>query len=278
MQPPIGLLTPAKAGIGEWLGDFHAKFFEPDTPATYEWKTRELAQACVWAPGRMVDMVDSMISTWRRNDNEGGPSTSDKLPVLFIAVAPDYTESPGESGRTVSDWTPIAFPDDPECRSFRVRTMSADLRTQVVVVAPNKLSVMSMIGQLCLWCVNTPRAYGTYVFNGFASRWPITIIGGDRMAIPNPMGEHMCILTLDLTIRATMPMFRGPRGEEFTDGLTPPGFQVVRTVDAGHDMTMGPPTEVSPEEWAHFRSLVASASGAPEVALDLTAEREARGR
>lgn len=278
MNPPIGLLTPVKAGLGKWLGGFHAKFFEPDTPANVEWKSRELARACVWAPGRMVDAVDSMLSTWRRNDNSGAPGTSDPLPVLFMAVAPDYTESPGEAGRAVSDWTPFAFPQDPEHRSFRVRYMSADLRTQVVVVAADKLSAMSIIGQLALYAVHTPRAKSPFVFNGFVSEWPTTILGGDRMAIPNPIGEQLCILTLDLTIRAVMPMFRGPRGEEFTDGMEPPGFEVVRAVDSGHDLSMGPPTGVTPEEWAHFRSLVSSGEGAVEVVLDLTAERAARGR
>jgi hypothetical protein len=278
MQPPIGLLTPPKAGIGKWLGDFHAKFFEPDTPANVEWKGRELPKAIVWAPGRMVDQVDSMLSSWQRNDNEGVPSTSAKFPVLFVAVAPDVTESPGEAGRQVQDWTPIAFPQDPEQRSFRVRTVGFDLRTQVVAVAPDKLSAMSLIGQLALYAVNTPRAKAPFVFSGFATEWPITILGGDRMAIPNPVGEQLCILTLDLTVRATVPQFRGPRDAEFTDGLVPPGFAVVQAVEAGHDMSMGPPTGVCAEEWAHFRRLVSSAVGPAEVVLDLTAECAARGR
>jgi hypothetical protein len=278
MQPPIGLLTPAKAAIGQWLADFHGKFFEPDTPANVEWAGRAAPLAMSWAPGRMVDQVEPMLSSWARNDNTGAPSTSASYPALFIAVAHDYTESPGEAGRTVVDWTPFAFPQDPECRSFRVRTMSADLRTQVVVVAPDQLTTMSMIGQLALWAVAKPKFTARYVFGGFASDWPITVLGGDRLAVPTPVGEQLSILALDLTIRVTLPMFRGPRGTEATDGLEPPGFPVVLDVETGHDLSLGPPTGVTPAEWQHFRALVASADGVAQVVLDATAEVGARGR
>lgn len=278
MQPPIGLLTPAKAAIGQWLADFHDKFFEPDTPANVEWAGRAAPLAMAWAPGRMVDQVESMLSAWARNDNTGVPSTSASYPAVFVAVAPDYTESLGEAGRTVADWTPFAFPQDPTGRSFRVRTMSADLRVQVVVVAPDQLSTMSILGQLSLWAVTKPKFGARYVFGGFASDWPITVLGGDRMAVQTPVGEQVSILALDLTIRTTLPMFRGPRGEEATDGMDPPGFPVVLDIETGHDMSLGPPTGVTVEEWKHFRSLVASANGTAEVILDATAEVETRGR
>ena len=75
MQPLIGLLTPHKEALGRWLVDFHAKF-QPDTPQNAEWAQRESQKAMAWAPARMVDQVEEMLSTWKRNDNSGAPGTS----------------------------------------------------------------------------------------------------------------------------------------------------------------------------------------------------------
>lgn len=267
MTPRIGLITPVKAALGQWMVDFFAQF-DPDTPANAEWASRPAAQAMAWAPARMVDSVEEMLSAWKRNDNSnGGGSTSAYLPALFIAVASDYTESPGEAGRPLTDYMPITFEDDAQKRSFRVRMMSVDLRGQVVVVAPEAMSAMSIIGQLCMWCVARRVIHAPFGFAGFTTNWPATILSADRMAIPTPLGEQMSILTLDLTIRASLPLFKGPTGAETTDGNTPPGYPVVGQVTNAHDMTLGPPTGVTPEEWAYFARRVTWTPGRPDVGL-----------
>ena len=266
MNPPIGLLTPVKAAIGEWVKDFHAQFYA-DTPAGVEWAARDPRQACAWVPGRMVDQAQSMLDSWKRNDNSGTPGQSAFLPTLLIAVAPDWTQTPGEAGRTVMDWTDFSFPDDTNAQTFKLRTMSADLRAQVLVVASEPLTAMSMIGQLCVWADSNRRMQAPFVFNGFVSRWPTVRIGADPMAIPTPLGEQITTLALDLTFRATMPMFKGPTGTEATDGRTPPGFPVLADVNSGHNMGLGPPTGVTAEEWAYFARLVTWSDGAAGARL-----------
>jgi hypothetical protein len=263
MNPRIGLTTPVKAALGEWLVAFHGQAY-PDTPAFAEWAARTPAQAMAWAPGRMVDQVSSMLSTWKRNDNSGRPATSAYLPVMFLAVAADYTETPGEAGRPLTDYMPVTLPGDTLERSFKVRVMQADLRAQVVAVASDPATAQSMMGQLCEWAKERRRFDATYGFIGFTSPWPVQILAADRLAVPTPEGEHVHILTLDLTVRAAMPMFYGPKPGDDTDGNDPPGFAVLNQIaELGHDPTLGPPSGVSVDEWRAFRQLT---PGAPTPA------------
>ena len=266
MNPPIGLLTPVKAALGRWLSQFHAQY-QGDTPATVEWSQRQSHQAMAFAPGRMVDQVQDMLSAWKRNDN-GGSTTSAFLPVLFIAVAPDYTETPGEHGRPLTDWLPFSFPDDTLNRSFRVRLVHGDLRAQVVVVSPDALSTMSIILQLVHWGSERQTFYAPFEFAGFTTHWPVKLLQAERMAITTPLGEQMSVLSLDLTLRISLPRFKSADREEVNDGHEPPGFPVVEAVENGHDMSLGPPTGVTAEEWAAFARRVRWADGPAQVGLN----------
>jgi hypothetical protein len=266
MTPRIGRLTPVKAALGRWLVQFHAQF-DADTPENFEWAQREPSAAMTHAPARMVDQVESMLSSWRRNDNSGEASTSAYLPVLFAAVAPDYTETPGEHGRPLTDYMPIAFDDDTLKRSFLVRAQHVDLRAQIVVVSASVQSTFSIIGQLCHWAIESRRTFAPFEFAGFTTQWPVHVLAGDRMAITMPQGEHISALALDLTLRATLPRFKGPADGEPNDGHDPPGFPLVQSVTNQHDMAMGPPTGVSEEEWAYFASRVRWSDGASRIGL-----------
>lgn len=267
MNPPIGLLTPVKAAIGNWLVQFRQQFYA-DTPAGVEWAARVPEKAMAWAPGRMVDQAEAMLESWRRNDNDNsGRGQSAYLPILLIATAPDWIQAPGESGRQVMDWTPFSFPDDTLKRCFELRTIGADLRTQVLVVASEPLTAMSILGQLCAWADSVRSFRAPYVFNGFTSMWPVVRVGSDVNSLPTPIGEQITALTMDLTFRVTMPMFRGPAADQPTDGQVPPGFPVLGSVANAHKMVLGPPTGVTPEEWAHFARLVTWSDGAAGVSL-----------
>lgn len=241
MVPPIGLLTPIKAGLGGWLSDFYAQFY-PDTPANIEWAKRGTSKAMAWAPGRMVDAVEEMLSAWKNNDNSGKAGTSAYLPVLFAAVANEYAETPNEDGRPITDAMPFSFPQDPQHRQFMIRLMSGDLRAQVAVIAAEPLSAMSIIGQLCLWASGRMAFPCVYRFAGFDTPWTSRIVGTERMAISSPVGDQLTILTLDLTIRAAIPLYYGNGNGSggIGDPLNPAGFPVVTKVTNQWDQKMTP--------------------------------------
>ena len=62
-------------------------------------------------------------------------------------------------------------------------------------------------------------------------------------------------------------MFKGPVGSEPNDGLSPPGYPVVTDIDSGHYMSLGPPTGVTPEEWAAYARMVSWREGPAGVGL-----------
>ena len=268
MNPKIGLITPVKVGLGHWLTDFYAQF-QPDTASNAEWAARGNAKAMAWAPGRMVDAVEEMLSAWRNNDNSGKAGTSAYIPVLFAAVANEYTETPGEDGRPLTDRLPFSFPDDTLKREFQVSVMSADLRAQLVVVAQDQPSAMSIVGQLCLWAQARRTFTAPYAFAGFTSDWPARVISADRMAVSSPVSDNLTILTVDLTIRVGMPLFYLPFGADATDGqgvagslVNPPGFAVLTGVAARHNPAIPRPANVSAEEWAAYIRMTGGAPGA----------------
>ena len=266
MTPPIGLLTPVKAAIGQWLVEFYGQF-QPDTPANTEWASRGAVHAMAWAPARMVDHADEMLSNWKRNDNSGKKSTSAYLPVMILAVGAGYAEAPPEVGRSSTDFIPISFPDDTLQRSFRVKVMTLDLRAQIVIMADEPISTASMMAQLSAWVNSRYKIYAPFVFGDFTTTWPATVILNDKIGVPDEIGEQLTVVAMDLTIRATVPLFKGPGPTDRTDGNTPPGFAVVNSVTNRHDMTLGPPTGVSAEEWAEFARLVTWSDGPPQVVL-----------
>lgn len=257
MFPRIGLLTPVRAALGSWLQDFRANHFQPDTAANAEWAQRSPAPAIAWAPARMVDAAEDMLSTYRRNQNDGKAPTSGFLPVMLVAVASDYTETPGEDGRPITDRIPFSFPDDPQKQSFALRLMRVDLRAQIVVAAPDSLSAQSMIGQLFLHILERGTLRANYSFAGFTAAYPTRIVPTDRMAIPTPLGEQVCVLAVDLNLRASIPLFYGEGTEQ-----APTGFPVTEAISNEHDPQTPRPPDVSPEEWAAFFRLTSGLPGA----------------
>jgi hypothetical protein len=250
----IGLVTPVKFALGEWLAQFHQQAY-PDTPANAEWCARETKKACVWASARMVDTVETMLAGWRNNaNNEPKVGTAAMLPVVFIAMATEYIETSPDQGRSSLAPIEIKFPGDPQDRLFRMRLMSADIRCQIAVVASEQASVMSLIGQLCGWTLerHTVRAVFPFEHLGITTAWPVRIVPAERMSIQTPLGEHIKAMTLDLTIRASMPMFYAPKPGDATDGNTPPGFPTIQQVEHEFTPSLGIPTGVDAAEWRMF--------------------------
>lgn len=238
MTALIGHQTPIKDGMGKWLKGFHQQFL-PDTKAAAEWAARDPRTAMVWVPGRMVDHVEDMLSSWRRNANSGGASSSAFIPVVFIGLAPEYVESPSEAGRQVVHRMPVTIPADTLNRSFRARVISADIRSQIVVVTSEPMTAASIVGQLAAWATATPSFTASFEFAGFATEWPVLILSAERMAVDEPLGEHLTVRTVDLTIRASIPLLEAPKPGDATDGqgtpgddADPPGFPVVSGVVA----------------------------------------------
>lgn len=245
-----GLLTPVKGAIGRWVAGFHAQAYA-DTPAMAGWSARPAPDACKWAEGRMVDDVEAMLSSVRNNANVPAvKSTNAFSPILLVALATEYTETPSDQGPMTPERLPVVLPNDPLNRVIELDLMSIDLRCQLAMIAAEQPTVMSMCAQLGRWAQRNYRLSATHVFDAFglATDWPVRVVPVDRMAIHTPIGEHLKVMTLDVTIRAVLPMFRGPGAGDATDGESPPGFAVISEVMRG----IGTPPGVTEPEWLRY--------------------------
>jgi hypothetical protein len=262
VNPKIGFLLPVREAFSLWLGDFYTGEFQPDTKANEEWRTRGLAKAIAWCPSRMVDSIESMLSSWRTNDNltpleDCKPPTSAYIPVMLLAMSAEYIETPAEAGRTLTDRLPVNIPGDTLNRCFAVSLLQFDLRMQVAVVTTEPITAQSMLAQVALYAKQRSKITARFEFAGLTTNWPTEILMTDRFAQPVPIGEHITAMTMDLTLRATVPRFYGA-GATGTDG-----FPVVQAFTNKHD----PLIPVADPAWIRMMALARPTRDATQVVL-----------
>lgn len=225
---------PIKAAFGRYLGRFYSELVA-DTPALAEFKTRGFANSAVWAPGRMVDQVEEMLSSWRKNDNTGTDTPHPYLPVMIAAIAKDYMPAPADYGRPMVNPVDVIIPSDPKHRVFKMRAVVADIRTQVAICAPEDPTARSIAMQLQMFAAATEnrRFHSLYRLAGMDDHWPVSLETPDVQAINAPVGDakNLTILTVEFQLRATVPMLTAPAtggdGQGTGTADDPDGYLVV---------------------------------------------------
>lgn len=245
--------NPIKDAFGAYMGGYYASL-SPTTRALEEYAARGLAQSIVWAPGRMIDQVDDMLASWRRNDNTGEPSSTAMLPVIIVAMGKDVTPSGPEYAQSVADPVPVIAPHDPQERVFELRKAQVDIRIQVAFIASDEPTARSLATQFLLWANAIPnrRFNAVYRFAGMNHYFPNVLEMPDIMAVASPTDQkNITILVADVTLHAAIPVFGMPGVADATDGKgspvlpttpptfdpeDPPGFAVVREVTNTDDV------------------------------------------
>lgn len=254
---------PVKVGFGEYLHRWHSMLIA-DTPAMREYAARPFSQSVMWAPGRMIDQVEEMLESYRKNDNSGAPQPKTKLPIAFACMAKDFVAAPTEFGRGLSDPVDVMIPSDPKNRVFKMRAVFADIRTQVAIIAADEPTARSLAMQLHAFVSSfANRTFGYPVaLAGIDDRWPCAIEIPDLMGMNNPTEvKNMTILALDINVRASVPMLMVPKATEPNDGqgganasdpfapnYDPPGYLVVVEAD-GKSYAPGAAADRPMGEW-----------------------------
>jgi len=231
----MSMRTPLEAGFGAYMGQFYAQLVA-DTPAMVEFIKRGLAKSIVWAPGRMVDSVEEMLNEWRKNDNAGGPSDSAYLPVMLCAMSKDFMPSMADWGVAVGTSVDVMSPDDPHERTYKLRTSANEYRVQVVIAAPEPSTAHSIAMQFHLWANGDGgRRFKHYhEHGGILHDFPAVLEEIDLGAIDaRTEQKNITILTVNINLRATIPIFKAPGAGEANDGKpAPAGYPVVLEVNA----------------------------------------------
>lgn len=236
-----GFIEPVKVAFGGFMQRFHAQLVA-DTPAMAEFAARDFAQSVVWAPGRMIDQAEDMLNAWRKNDTSGQTQPRTRIPILVAAMGKDFMPAPNEYVRGMSDsFLPVTIPGDTKNRVFYMRGVVADIRTQVAIFAPEEGTARSIAMQLHLFAsaMSNRRFYATYKLAGLPDKWPVVFDLPDLNAVNAPTDvKNLTIMTVDITLRATVPMLVKPAPGAFNaDGKgtgtedDPDGFLVVAEVE-----------------------------------------------
>lgn len=236
----MSLRTPLELGLAAYMGRFKDALVA-DTPAMEEFVARSLAQSIVWAPGRMIDQVEEMLTEWRKNDNTGSPGLSAMLPVIVLCVSKDFSYAPPEWGLALGSPIDFVIPEDTAGRAFKVRMSANEYRAQAVIFSPEAQTGHSISMQFNLFANGPGNRRFSYVhpFAGFDHTFKAVFENIDLGAIAAPTDVHnLTIDIVDLSIRAMIPIFSAPKPGEPNDGSTvkPAGYPVVvETNTFAHD-------------------------------------------
>jgi hypothetical protein len=232
------MFEPVKAGFGQYMARFYGELIATTRPLE-EFVLRGVGKSVMWAPARMVDAAEDMLSLYARDDLDEGPTKPFAMPIMFVAMAKDYVPSGRDFTRQLADTVDIALPGDDKNRVFGLRSVAADIRAQVVVAAMDEPTARSLAAQFVLYLDSTDgrRFSAPFTFAGEALDWPVVIENPDVQAIQVPTeAKNLTMLAIDLTLRATVPLIDAPKPGDANDGqgvpgtADPAGYPVVNAI------------------------------------------------
>ena len=219
------MLEPIKAAFGQFMGRYYDSLV-PTTRPLERYVTRGLERSIAWAPSRMVDMAEEMLSQWLRAEQPGPATKPPELPAIMVAMAKDYTPTGRDYTRQVADRVLVMIPGDPKERLFGLRAMAGDIRAQVVIFATDEPSARSLAAQFLLFLDATEnrRFTATHRFAGLDNPWPVQVESPDApaMSIANE-AKNLTVLAIDITLRAEIPLYDAPAVGQPNDGKGAPG-------------------------------------------------------
>ena len=231
------MFEPVKLAVSGFMYRYFQSI-SPTTPQMRHYLQRPFKSSVLWAPTRMIDKVEEQFGKYLRVDNEE-PTSPHKLPVIIVAMARDYSPTGRDYGRQIADARFVIIKGDPKERAFKLKTISGDIRVQVAFFAREEPTCKSLAAQFLLYLDETPNRRFTafYPFAGLNTKWPVQIEAPDSPAMNIDTGvKDLNILTVDLNLKVTTPLFIAPKEGEENDGKgvvgtdDPPGFPLVQNV------------------------------------------------
>lgn len=232
------MLEPVKVALGEYLHEFYVSIV-PTTKALESFVTRGFDKGFAWAPARMIDSAEEMLASWQRNDTDSATTAPAKVPVVLVAMSKDYTPTMRDFTTQIPDPVMVMLPDDAKERVFELKTIAGDIRAQIVIFAHDEQTAKSIASQFLLF-IDSPskrRFFAKYSFAGTLQDWPVQLESTDSPAQSiQTDAKNLTILAVDIMLKASIPMFKAPSGNEPNDGkgdgsaADPNGYMVVSEV------------------------------------------------
>lgn len=214
------MLEPIKVAFGEFMVRFYASI-APTTRPLQAYVTRGAEKSIAWAPTRMVDSVEDMLSLWSRSNVEDGKTRPHDLPVIFVSMSKDYVPTARDYTRQIADKMMVVISNDPKARTFGLRVAAGDIRAQVVVIASDEPTARALAAQFLLFldATDSRRFMARHSFSGQVMEWPVQLEAQDPPAAAVATeSKNLTILAVDLNLRAEIPIFDAPPAGAPNDG------------------------------------------------------------
>lgn len=226
-----GDFNPLKEAFGSYLGSWYQGLYG-DTASVKEFLARGFARSVLWAPGRMVDAVEEMLKSYQRNSN-GDKGANSLLPVVFIALAKDYTPTPGDMGGKQVERELVQIEEGGSYYGYRQAMM--DKRAQIAIVTADPMSADSLAAQMGLFLGSIPnrRFYASHTWGQYTFDMPVTIETPDvTFNKVDTESKNLTILVCDLVLRGAIPYLDAPGDGEDNDGTSnnPPGYPTLQQI------------------------------------------------
>lgn len=235
------MFQPVKEALGWFMRGWYDTL-TPTSKAMQEYVARGFSLSVMMAPGRMADAADEIINLYQRNDPEPLSATSTKprpMPIVLVAVANDLNPTGRDYGKQISEHEYFRFTEteDPKQRVFKLRTVSGDIRAQIVILAHDIPTARGLAAQFSLY-LDVPmnrRFRAKHRFAGDDRLWPVQIESPDGPFTPAQTGaKNLVALMTDITLKATIPIYTAPADDAPNDGVgtdgdpdDPHGYPVV---------------------------------------------------
>lgn len=219
------MLKPVRIGFGGFMGSFYASLV-PTTPALQRFVDRGLKKAIMWAPSRMVDSAEEMLSAWQKNDTNSAPTTPPEMPVILVAMAKDYMAAGRDFTRQVADSFPVVIPGDDKERVFGLRVAAGDIRAQIAIFSHESGTASSIASQFLMYLdtVHGRRFAARFTHAGVQSDWPVQVETPDvPFSNIQTDNKNITILVGDITLKASIPFYDAPKAGQPSDGQGTPG-------------------------------------------------------
>ncbi len=221
---------PLKNGINRWLLDYYRSVV-PQTNGVQEFSQRGLANSIVWAPGRMIDQAEKIVSAWSKDEatavTEGRPS----LPVIVVALGRE-TE-PARSDRP----KPISTPQYIRLREggpvYQLRTLPVEYRCQIIFIAQDSATSESLGNQLRLHTEAHKNFSATHELAGVSDDWNVRVDMTDQPLVAiDTEAKNLSIHAFDCSLSTILPYVNAPSDGDLNDGSAAdvPGYPVTTDV------------------------------------------------
>ena len=207
-------------GFGRYIGRFYnsSEWLIPTNQQLMEFSSRGLAYAVVFAPARMIDEAEKMLELYRNNKDTTAPATHPpKFPIIICATAKDFTATGRDYTRQVTNPITVIIPSDEKQRQFGLRTVCADIRTQIVIFAQDKETAKSLAAQFNLYVesIENRNFNSDYSFSGQVIQFPAQLETNEASFNEIKAEEHnLTILSCDLFLKATIPLLSNPNNND----------------------------------------------------------------